>query len=398
MRLAMTGQRPIPRGMTLIELLVVIGIVGVLIAILLPAVQSAREAARRIDCNNRLKQLSLAMHQYHTLFQRLPMQGGGTAERRGTRLGPDDASNHHRLAYTVSILPMIERQELFDIIGRPWTHEASGKTYPPMGPVPWYNSQNAAAAHPYYPWQIELPAFRCPSDPATLLESGAINYAVCLGDGVAELGCAFGRPQYARSGDAHPRRYDDSTKRGMFANWHAFRFRDCLDGLSNTALMSEVMVERGVRSVGGNVVSVVPGIVDDPSKCFEVIDLNRPGFIAAGYDLERRGRNWADAGPSFCSFTTVLPPGSPSCAQPPKHEAHPSWFGGIFSASGHHPGGVVATMADGAVRFVTESIDAGDPSAVSVHRGSGSAPPGSASPYGVWGAMGTRAGREVVVD
>ncbi len=382
--------------MTLIELLVVISIVSLLMAILLPAVQNAREAMRRSQCSNRLKQLALAVHGYEAAYQQLPMHGGGTAERGGIRTVPDDASNHHRLSYAVAILPFLEQQPLWEQISSPQGMVVGNMTFPAMGPVPWYNFLGESAPHPYPPWSVDLAPLRCPSDPARGGESGAINYAACMGDGIRELGCAFGRPQWRNSGDIAPVRYDDSTKRGLFANWHAFRFRDCADGLSNTLLLGELAVSSGGGEVRSNVVLGLAGIVRDPQICAQSPDPDRPRFYSSTARLEPRGKRWADAAPTFSAFNTVLPPNSPSCAERPDLGAHANWFGGIFSAGSYHTGGVNVAMADGSVQFITDSIDAQSAGQrqSSVYSGNTENPPGSESPYGVWGAMGTRDGGE----
>ena len=386
------------QAMTLIEVLVAISIIGVLVAILLPAVQNAREAMRRAVCSNRLRQVALAVHGYQSAFNQLPMQGGGTAERGGVRTLPDHASNHHRLGYAVAILPYLEQQTLYDLLSSRMGLVGNGTTFPPMGPVPWYNFLPYSSPDAYPPWGAELASLRCPSDPARASESGAINYAACMGDGIRELGCAYGSPQWRYAGDLHPVRYDDSTKRGLFANWYAFRFRDCTDGLSNTLLMGEIAASGGRREVRGNTIMGLAGIVDDPEICLKSVDPNRPRFYPGTAVLEPRGQRWADAAPTFSGFSTVLPPNSPSCAEIPDAGVHANWFGGIFSAGSYHPGGVNVAMADGSVRFITESIDSKSSgrSQRSVYRGNSENRPGSKSPYGVWGAMGTRAGAEVV--
>jgi prepilin-type N-terminal cleavage/methylation domain-containing protein/prepilin-type processing-associated H-X9-DG protein len=389
---------PHRNAMTLIEVLVVIGIIGVLTAVLLPAVQSAREAMRRADCANRIKQLALAAHNYHAAFERLPMQGGGTAEPGGIRTVPDHASNHHRLSYAIALLPYLEQQTLYEQIAASGTFASAGINFPPMGPVPWYNFLPGSDPAAYPPWREDLPTMRCPSDPAIGGESGAINYAACMGDGIRQLGCAYDRPQWRTAGDTAPVRFDDSSKRGLFANWHAFRFRDCTDGLSNTLMFGEIAVSGGRRLVRTDTILGLDGIVDDPQICMQARDPANPRYYPPVARLEPRGLRWADAAPTFSGFSTVLPPNSPSCAEIPEQGAHANWFGGIFSAASYHDGGVNTAMADGSVRFITDSINSqtsGRPPS-SVYRENRANAPGSASPYGVWGALGTRGSREVI--
>ena len=394
-RIAIPGRN----GLTLIELLVVISVICILLAIILPAIQDTREATRRMQCSNQLKQLSLATQHYHAAYTVLPMHGGGTAEPNGVRTLNDDQCNHHRLNYAVAILPFLEHQALWEQISQPLVEPLTGKVFPAMGPVPWYNILALSQAHPYPPWNQPMSVLRCPSDMAIADQSGAINYAACMGDGVRELGCALGKPQFRSSNDLTPLNYDDSTKRGLFANWHAFRFSDCTDGLSATILFGEIVVGENDRQIVSHMVEGQAGIHINVDACSSAIDVSRPRFFRADSIVEPRGSRWADAGLTFSGFSTVLPPQSPSCAEIPVSGADANWFGGIFSAASHHRGGVYVAHADGAVRFVTASIDAQSPvaSRSSVYVGNAAHPPGSPSPFGLWGALGTRSSSDVQI-
>ncbi len=393
----MTSDTCRRRAFTLVEVLVTVSIIGILIALLIPAVQAAREAARRSQCASRLRQIGLAVHQYHALFNHLPMHGGGTAEPLGTRIIADSQSNHHRLAYTVAILPMIEQQPLWEKISGPIRTEL-GVDFPAMGPIPWFNvTPTATLTDRYPPWDTIVATYRCPSESVIDGEPGKLNYAACMGDGIRELGCAFGSPQYRFAGDAAPIRFDDSTKRGMFANWHKFALRDCSDGTSQTLLIGEI----STLGVGGefrsSAVLPIDGIIEQPSLCNNAVDPLRPAFYLSSLQSEARGSRWADAALTISVFNTVLPPNSPSCMQVPAARAHSNWFGGIYSASSVHPGGVHCCLVDGSVRFITDYVNSATSlsSMGSVHSASASNPPGSKSPYGVWGALGTRSAREV---
>ena len=139
-------------GFTLVELLVVIAIIGILIALLLPAVQAAREAARRSQCTNNLKQITLASHNYHDTAKTFPPM------RIGTFMF--DLSNNYTatnagcMSGFVSLLPFIEQTGLYAQISTPQT--IAGTAYPSFGPVPW----NGA----YTPWDVTVPAYMCPSE------------------------------------------------------------------------------------------------------------------------------------------------------------------------------------------------------------------------------------------
>ncbi|MBM4058400.1 MAG: DUF1559 domain-containing protein [Planctomycetes bacterium] len=114
-------------------------------------------------------------------------------------------------------------------------------------------------------------------------------------------------------------------------------------------------------------------------------------YVAGTNTRPWRGQRWADGGTTFTGFQTVTPPNGPSCI-----EGDWDALGGAVSASSNHPGGVNAVMGDSSVRFITNNIDTGNLSlSWRAYNGDGS-PGGRASPYGVWGAMGSRAGRESV--
>src|SRR5262245_47381867 len=118
------------RAFTLVELLVVIAIIGVLVALLLPAVQAAREAARRTQCNNNLKQLTLALHNYHDTYLFFVYRRGGTAGAT-TLLG-----NQNRLSGFIPLLPFLEQQPMYENIraGDPTT---TPDPTPPQGQTAW---------------------------------------------------------------------------------------------------------------------------------------------------------------------------------------------------------------------------------------------------------------------
>jgi len=128
------------KGFTLIELLVVIAIIAILIALLLPAVQQAREAARRTQCKNNLKQLGLALHNYHDVYGRFIYRKGGTAGNPG---------NANRLSGFMGLMPYIEQGPLFNTVA------AGGGTgnQPPGGPVGWTG---------WAEWNVTIPALLCP--------------------------------------------------------------------------------------------------------------------------------------------------------------------------------------------------------------------------------------------
>ncbi len=398
------------RGFTLVELLVVIAIIGVLVGLLLPAVQAAREAARRMSCSNNFKQLGLAMHNYQSAFSRLTTQGTGT--KSGTADGPLDPAGHiyqvfnehnaMQLSAMVGMTPFFEQQALWEQISNPLWIDANdngtvdaGEQYPAMGPHP------LTGGVVYTPWLTEVATLRCPSDPGTGLPAkGRSNYAFCLGDSQRTEASGARNARLEVDG-GHAFGWDPdgfvvnakAAQRGMFGKHYEGRFRDALDGLSNTIAMGEIATYLGDRDVRtsaanrGNSHLAVVNCDNDP-------DPLRPQFWEASVPVdvdttrpaEARGFQWAVANMMQTGFVTVKPPNSLTCAGNARQA-------GVYGASSNHQGGAHVLMGDGAVKFITDSIEAGNQSAPNVRTGTGV---GVASPYGLWGSLGTRASKEVI--
>ncbi len=322
----------IRRAFTLVELLVVIAIIGILVALLLPAIQAAREAVRRSQCGNHLRQLGIALHGYHDVHHRFPPGGG---EPRGI---PDRDSEYSGI---IGMLPFLEQQALFDA----W-HQYTRDNQ--RWPAPW-NAVPVVA--------VQIPTLICTSDypPGERHSSGsgARNYFFCYGT------------TYINN--------NTEPTNGMFGRDSYHDFSKITDGTSNTIAMSEKVGRRTLTDrVLGNACFGVPL---DPATCAA---MNEGGQISASC---RRvsigpGNLWAFGHAFWAAFTTVLPPNSPSCSD--RNNANLSTGSGIFSASSRHPGGVNVVMADGAVHFISENISS----------------VGGESGFGVWGALGTRDGGE----
>ena len=127
-------------GFTLVELLVVIAIIGILVGLLLPAVQAAREAARRMSCSNNFKQMGLAIHNYHSTYNRIPTHGVGTTSfpsANNAWWAANTLANNRRLSVLVGILPFVEQQSIWDIVSNPNDFDKDGVIdYQAMGPTP----------------------------------------------------------------------------------------------------------------------------------------------------------------------------------------------------------------------------------------------------------------------
>lgn len=387
-------------GFTLVELLVVIAIIGVLVGLLLPAVQAAREAARRMSCSNNMKQLGIALQNYETAFKQLPTQIGGTYNPRDNSVYSgaerDRATNRFNQGFLVGLLPFLESGPLWEQIRNPYGLDLDGITpllppFPPMGPDLGDQS--------YAPWRTQLPSLRCPSDPGQGLPAfSRTNYAACFGDSTDWVETGLWRWEAGAGrwvSDSLQATRTSGSCRGMFVPRRKMSFRDVLDGLSNTLACAEIATDLGDRDVRTtphlNSGWAPNGVHDTPRICAPDIDPERPRFWAStftntGGSENGRGFRWADGRPQYSGFNTTLPPNNELCL------GGGNGSGGHAPASSRHSGGVTVLMGDGSVQFITDSIDAGDDTAAVVT----SSRPGLPSPYGTWGAMGTRASREVI--
>ena len=342
------------RGFTLIELLVVIAIIAILVALLLPAVQQAREAARRSSCKNNLKQIGLALHNYHDTHRVFVHMMGGTSGGRPAG-GTANDGNEDRISGFVCLLPFFEQGPLYDQISGPLG------IYPAFGP-----SRDIGG---YAPWKQKLSMILCPSNPtpATYRNFGwnvSQSYVFSMGDTINNW----------------------SVKtRGIFGFQSATKMRDIIDGTSNTLMIAERGIfsdnTRDIRGLAAN--SGVSTALTNPGTCFSAAS---GGLYNVGQSVRsdrHMGGLWQHGQPHFAGFCAVLPPNSPSCMA---NSHGDSWA--LASASSYHTGGIQVLMADGSVRFVSENIDTGNVSAAPVTSGP--------SAYGVWGALGTKSGGEVI--
>ena len=399
---------------TLVELLVVIAIIGVLVGLLLPAVQAAREAARRMSCSNNFKQIGLAVHNYHSAYKQLPKQKSGTGLDEGGCDGVATANwweftedtNQGQLSWLVALTPFFEQQAIWEQISNPNQENADGTTrpancpWPAMGPKP----ENAQ----YVPAMTNIPTLRCPSDPGVGLPAfGRTNYACCLGDSISksEVGPVNNRLETTNSGDSE---WSRAGQRGAFVAHQKMAFRDILDGLANTIIAGEINTDLGDHDITTDAAvdrnDGTTGVKANPDDCYDsnLPDAERPRFWADGVTtlLQLRGSEfgrgyrWMSGEHMYTGMMTILPPNSTVCYQG-------NWPGqeGVVPPSSRHQGGCHVLMGDGAVKYVTDSIEAGNQSARNVEFGqSGDAKPGSKSPYGLWGSLGTRASKEVIEE
>ena len=401
------------QGFTLVELLVVIAIIGILIGLLLPAVQAAREAARRMSCSNNFKQIGLAIHNYHSAYKRIPTQAGGTFHPVFGASGGQTAgganlqrNNRFRLSWLVGITPFIEQQGLWSTISNPNDFNEDGTLdFQAMGPEPWNGN--------YAPWLSEIPTYRCPSDPGTgaPASGGRANYGANIGDSTDWVNHGFYR-HTNNNWERTPVAQSNASNRGFFFHRKSQRFRDCLDGLSNTIAAGEFASDLGDRDVrtapyyniGWNTIHNNPSACEDaglldparPQFWDPSVGNGNPGLRNADW---KRGYRWADCPAVYTGMNCILPPNNEVCIG-----GSGDFDVGAVPPSSRHQGGAHVLMGDGAVIFMTDSVEAGDSRhpVVRVNTGINASHPGSVagseSPYGLWGALGTRASAEVVEE
>jgi len=342
------------RAFTLVELLVVIAIIGILVALLLPAIQAAREAARRAECSNKMKQLGVAFHNYHDTYKALPWMRGGVYW--GTR-NTVPVGNEGTINGLVDLLPFLEVTALWEQISSPYAGPPLTNPYGPPRDFFYYP-----------PWCAEVPALTCPSCPPGIAYNAAAlgrrNYALCLGDMIAN-------------------NHNTINSRGAFGYLSATNFRDITDGTSNTLLMAEKANAVNALDVRGLGANNVGGTNTNPSICLTKAAGGTYLPTTTVQSARTLGSLWHNGLAPFVGFNTVLPPNGPTCLADNWGD---SW--GVYAASSYHPGGVMALLADASVRFVADTIDTGNLTAPEVASGP--------SPYGVWGALGTRSGGETI--
>lgn len=340
------------RAFTLIELLVVIAIIAILIGLLLPAVQKVREAANRMKCQNNLKQLGLAAHNYESAMGYLP------PAYRGRQIG--GAPQYYDLWGTIALLtPYLEQTAVYNAIDLT-------QTMYQLVPPYYINSQVAVTTF--------VSIFMCPSDRMQAVAAGAYvppgvplgpcNYSFTLGSGTTK-----GRTGWAGSP------YDAD---GVFYAQSKTRITDIGDGASNTIGASERTLGDGPESgsmsraqIDTQTMYVNPAAETNDGNCGSTTTINK---------AQRRGYTWVAGEPRCTSYNHYYVPNdrvNPDCVanytgSDPQIR---STGHGLSTARSRHTGGVNVWLCDGSVRYVRDGID-----------------------LATWRGLATRAGGEVLGD
>lgn len=303
------------RAFTLIELLVVVGIIAVLLALLLPAVQTVREAVNRAKCANHLKQLGLALHHYHDVHGSFP------PAVQGDPYSPYRWSAHTRL------LPFLEQTNLYNSLNlKQPLFVIPGFTVDPA------NVPGVSQVVPVFlcPSDWGMPFVRVPSNPDMGAMFGPTNYMACVGSGI--------------NGGL------STNADGMIYVNSAVRFADVRDGTSTTALMSESLLGLG----GQNALSRPPTSQEVPRVYAYTDYTTDPVTPEACAEVRRWQVNanskWVD-GLSYCTLYDHFYP--PNAASWDCVSAVASWR----AARSRHAGGVNLLLVDGSVRFVSNGVN-----------------------------------------
>ena len=411
---------------TLVELLVVIAIIGMLIALLLPAVQAAREAARRMQCANSIRQLALAVQVFHDTNNEFPtavrqrkLRGGTENPITTNASGANrDGGNIRRISGLAMLLPNIEQTQIWSNVtamvdeairkcnqgerdnvdwANPWDNRTGT----------WNGDMKSDSARcpggPFNGFNHQVPAFRCASDSASPGGYYVTNYRMNRGD--------IGLPM------------DWNEGRGLFnSGTHVyFTMGGIQDGTSNTMAFAEGVVgvqnsraiKTGIARNNGDYAFAVRARDDRPVVPSQWVAVKGVGGQFRQDVSEYRGDymqgfRWGDGSNVYTGICTIMPPNGPSVRH--ENDEHQT----VIAASSWHPGGVSVVSVDASYRFINDSINTtnngiqkkpgyenvwGLDLAFDNLMGASDNDPHQytgPSPYGVWGAYGTPAHRDTV--
>ena len=324
------------RGFTLIELLVVIAIIAVLIALLLPAVQAAREAARRSQCVNNLKQIGLALHNYHSIQDKFPLGASLNLYFPGTYVAKQCWSAHGQL------LPQLEQNAVYNAINFYFgVDTASGSMS---------NVVNTTAIYTH------IAAFLCPSDPNGSVQPASNNYFASVGT----------TTNFTNGGNSSVTSLADHPTTGLFGYQVCYGIRDAVDGTSNTIAFAESTIgsstgQVGQRNIGLPSASIPSSaLLQDASSNITVTKqglaaCDQAAMSASSWVTSNRGTLWAYGAMGQTMFNTVAMPNS---------IGRWTYCGNLGTttlvvyseADSLHSGGINCLMGDGSVKNLKSSM------------------------------------------
>ncbi len=319
-------------GFTLVELLVVIAIIGILIALLLPAVQAAREAARRSQCSNNLKQLGLALQNYHDAFGKFPP--AYCRSRLGNVFAGDPANGngYAQWGWGAMILPFIEQQAMHDQLNVGRIHLE-------------YTALNTPAL-----LRTAIASFRCPSDTGPNLNTGRGLGRPAANEADSALGSYAGAHTSWSTRIEQTITNNEQDEKGVFIEDQGTNMRDITDGTSNSIAVGERRWQFKATST-------------DPA--FDgTIQTSRSALIFGINNRNNDNRRGDQVGIGRAKLNMDAYPSLVNPTDPRE------WVMQAFSSM--HPGGAQFVFADGSVHFVSETIEFGpdtDGDQVSDHRG-----------------------------
>ncbi len=287
-------------GFTLVELLVVIAIIGILVGLLLPAVQAAREAARRMQCQNSLKQIGLSMHNYESAFKKFP----ASFYRHWPHSTATPTAGTPGWGWSVMVMPFMEQGNLYNSFNVAVNSLDGSQVIKTLAQTP-------------------LSVFRCASDPGPALNNSRGDYATS--NYIAIFGALYDQAAPSAGALVYGSRSNEGT--GMFSPNSGVRFGDISDGTSNTAMVGErCLGSNGVRSATGVLRVYTGGIWAGIPKDYTSNVSNQVSLCGqkAGTDARFRKLNSRDSNNSLASS---------------------------------HVGGGQFVIADGSVQFISENAD-----------------------------------------